>query len=148
MADRYLNIRVEESLEQWNTIQTTRGKMRSCVMLQGDSNAFVTIMNAMVNIIKRVVYQCIMSYIDNIIIDFRLYEEHVRELKKVFQQLEEQKFPFRESKCQFFARKLETFGHILNLDGLHVNTKKRKTILEFPTPACKKDLCGFLVVAN
>ena len=77
-----------------------------------------------------------------------MYEEHVRDLKKVLQQLEEQKFYLKESKCQFFMRKLGILGHISTADGLHVDLKKRNTILEFPPPTHNKDLQGFLGVVH
>ena len=57
-------------------------------------------------------------------------------------------FYLKESKCQFFTRKLKILGHILPSDRLHVDPKKRKTILEFPTPTHKKDLCEYLGVVN
>ena len=36
----------------------------------------------------------------------------------------------------------------MTTDGLHVDPKKRKTILEFPTPTRKKNFHRFLVVGN
>ena len=38
--------------------------------------------------------------------------------------------------------------HILTSDGLHVDREKRKTIPEFPTPTCMKNLYRFLGVIN
>ena len=55
-------------------------------------------------------------------------------------------FYWKESKCQFFSGKLETLVHILTPDGLNIDPKKRKTILEVPTTTCKNDLHGFLEV--
>ena len=69
-------------------------------------------------------------------------------MKKVLQQLDEQKYYSKESKCQFLTRKLEILAYILTSDGLHVNPKKRKMILEFSTPARQKDLYGFLGMVN
>ena len=103
-------------------------------------------MEAMLDIFKDVVYQCLVIYINNIVIYFRTYEEHVRALKKVLPRLEEQKFYLKESKCQFLTRKLEILEHILTSDRLHMDRKKRKTILKFPTPTRKKNLRGFLGV--
>ena len=102
----------------------------------------------MLDIFKHVGYQCLVIYIINIIIYSRTYEEHARDLKKVLHRLEEQKFYLKESKHQFFSRKLDILEYIFTRDRLHVNPKKRKTVLEFPTPTCKKDLHGFLGVAN
>ena len=148
LADGYFNIRVEESSEKWNTVLTTRSKMRSRVILQGDCNTPGTMMEAMLDIFKDMAYQCLVIYIDNIIIYSKTYEEHVRDLKKVLQRVEEQKFYLKESKCQFFTRKLDILGLILTLDVLHVDPKKQKTILEFPTPTRKKDLRRFVEVVN
>ena len=104
-------------------------------------------MEAMLYIFKDVVYQCLVIYIDDNIMCFRTYEEHIRDLKKV-QQLEEQRFYLKESQYQFWTTKLAIPGQILMSDGLHVDPKKRKTILEFPTPVHKKNLHGFLGVVN
>ena len=105
-------------------------------------------MDAMLDIFRYMVYQYLMIYIDDILIYIRMHEEHVREWRKILQLLEEQKFHLRASKCQFFGGKLEILAHILTSDGLHVNTKKKSTILEFLTPIHKKDLRGFLKVVN
>ena len=129
-------------------VLTTHGKMRSRVMSQGACNAPGTMIEAMHDILKDMVYQCLVIYLDDIIIYSKTYEEHVRDLKKVLQELEEQKFYLKERKCQFCTRKLEILMYILTSDGWHVDLKKRKTILEFPTPTCNKNLHGFLGVVN
>ena len=88
-VDGYFSIRVEESSEKWRIVLTTRGKMRSQVMSQGDYNTPGTMMEVMLDIFKDVVYQCLIIYIDGIVIYFRTYEEYARDLKKVLQRLEE-----------------------------------------------------------
>ena len=55
-------------------------------------------MKAIVDIFKDVVYQCLMIYINDIIIYVKIYEEHVIDLKQGLQQLEEQKLCLKESK--------------------------------------------------
>ena len=79
LADGYFNIREEESSEKWKTILTTHGKMRSRVMSQGDYNAPGTMMEAMLDSFKDMVYQYLIIYIDNIIIYSRTEKEHVRD---------------------------------------------------------------------
>lgn len=102
----------------------------------------------MLDIFKDVVNECLIIYMEDIIIYFRMYEQHVTELKKVLQKQEEQKFYINESKCQFFARKLEILVHVFTLDTLHINPKKRKTIIELLNPACKNNVCRLLGVVN
>jgi len=50
----------------------------------------------------------------------------------------------RASKCQFFTKRLEILGHILNLDGLHNDPKKRKKVLDFKVPSNRWELRGIL----
>ena len=73
--------------------------MRGYVLSQRDCNAPCTMMGTMLDILKDVVYQCLVIYIDNILIYSRIYAEHVRNLKKALQGNEEQKFYLKESKC-------------------------------------------------
>ena len=89
LANRYFNIRVEESSEKCNTLLTTHHKMRSRIMSQGDCNTPDTTMEAILDIFKDVVYKCLLINIDDIIIYSRKCEEHVRDLKNVLQRLEE-----------------------------------------------------------
>ena len=49
-------------------------------------------MEAMVDIFKYMVYQCFVLYINHIIIYSTTCEEHVRDLTKVLQWLEQKKF--------------------------------------------------------
>ena len=72
LAGGYFSIQGEESSEKWNTILTTCGKMRSGVMLQEDCNASSPIREAIHDIYKDMVYQCLVIYIDNIIIYSRM----------------------------------------------------------------------------
>ena len=107
-------------------------------MSDGGCNVPATIMEAMLDIFKDEIYQDIVIYIDDIIIYSRTHREHVRDLKKVLQRLEEQKFYMKESIYRVCTRKLEILVHIVTSDGLNVDPKKRNTILEFPTPTRRK----------
>ena len=82
-------------------------------MLQRACNALGTIIEAMIDILKDFIYQCLVMYIDDIIIFFRMYKKHIRDWKRALQQLEEQKFYLKESKYQFFTGKLEILVPIL-----------------------------------
>ena len=105
-------------------------------------------MEAILAIVMDLVYQYPVIYMDNIIIYYRVYAKYIRDLKKLLQWFKEPKFYLKQSKYQFFTRKLNVVVYILISDELHINAKKRNTILEFLTPLYKKDLCGFLEVGN
>ena len=79
LADGYFNIRVEESSVKWNIVLTTHGKMRYVEMSQKDCNTPGTMMEAMFDILNNVLYQCLVIYIDVIIICSKTYKEHVED---------------------------------------------------------------------
>ena len=70
---------MEESSEKCNRIVIAHGKMRSRIISQGDCNAPGTIIEGMLHIVKDLVYQCVIIYINNIIIYSGSYEEHGRD---------------------------------------------------------------------
>ena len=60
-------------------------------------------MEAIVDIIKDLVYPWLGIYITDLSICASTYEEHIRDLKKVLQRLDKEKFNLKESKGQFFT---------------------------------------------
>jgi len=146
LADGYHNIRIEEDSEQHSTLLTHMGYYRSRIMQQGDRNAPATMIRAMYEIFKYMVFKDLVIYIDDSIIFSDAYYEHVATLRKVLQRLLDEKFWLKASKCQFFTKPLDILGHILTPDGLHIDPKKRKKVLNFKVPSNRRELRGILSV--
>jgi len=85
LADGYHNSRIEEDLELHSTFLTHMGYYRSRIMQQGDPNAPATMVTAMCEIFKDMVFKDLVIYIDDIIIFSDTYDEHVATLWKVLQ---------------------------------------------------------------
>jgi len=100
----------------------------------------------MYEIFKDMVFKDLVIYIDDIIIFSDTYDEHVAILRKVLQRLIDEKFWLKASKCQFFTKRLDILGHILTPDGLHMDPKKRKKVLDFKVPRNRRELRGKLAV--
>jgi len=115
-------------------------------MQQGDRNAPATMLRAMYEIFKDMVFKDLVIYIDNIIIFSDTYDEHVATLRKVLQRLLDEWFWLKASKCQYFTKRLDILGHILTPDGLHMDLKKRKKVLDFKVPSNGRELRGILGV--
>jgi len=119
---------------------------RSRIMQQGDRNAPATTVRAMYEIFKDMVFKDLVIYIDDNIIFSDTYDEHIATLRKVLQRLLGEKFWLKASKCQFFTKRLDILGHILTPDGLHMDPKKRKKVLDFKVPSNHWELRGILGV--
>jgi len=122
------------------------GYYRSRIMQQGDRNAPATMVRAMYEIFKDMVFKDLVIYIDDIIILSDTYDEHVATLRMVLQRLLDEKFWLKASNCQFFTKRLDILGHILTPDGLHMDPKKPKKVLDFKVPSKRWELGGILGV--
>jgi len=112
LADGYHNIRIEEYLEQHSTFLSHMGYYRSRIMQQGDRNTPATMVRAMYEILKDMVFKDLVIYIGDIIIFPDTCNEHVATLRKVLQRLLDEKFWLEASKCPFFPKLLDILGHI------------------------------------
>jgi len=79
-------------------------------MQQGDRNAPATMLRAMSEIFKDIVFKDLVIYIADIIIFSYTYDEHIATLRKVLQRLLDEKFWLKPSKCQFFTKRLDILG--------------------------------------
>jgi len=146
LVDGYHNIRIEEDSEQHSTFLTHMGYYRSRIMQQDDHNALATMVRAMYEIFRDKVFKDLVIYIDDIIIFSDTYDEHVATLRKVLKRLLDEKFCLKASKCQFFTKLQDILGHILTPDGLHMDPKNRKKVLDFKVPSNRRELRGILGV--
>ena len=70
-------------------------------MFPKDCNTPRAIIEDMLDILKEVVYQCLVLYINDLIIYLRMDQEHERDFKNILQPLPQQKFDLKEFKYHF-----------------------------------------------
>jgi len=146
LVDGYHNIRIEEDTEECYTFFIYMGYYRSRIMQQGDRNGPATIVRAMYEIFNNILCKDLVIYIDDIIFFLDTYDEHVASLQKVLQRYLDEKFWVQASKCQFFTKRLNILGHVLTADGLHMDPKTHKKVLDFKVPSNHQKLRGILGV--
>jgi len=99
LADGYHNIRIKEDSEQHSTFLTHMRYYRSSITQQCNCNTPATMVRAMYEIFKDMVFKDLVIYIDDIIIFSDTYDKHVATLRKVLQRLLDEKFWLNASKC-------------------------------------------------
>lgn len=83
-------------------------------------------------------------YLDDIIVFSTLLQEHIVNLKLVFQRLREVNFKIQLDKSEFLRREVSYLGHIVTPDGVRPNPNKVSAIKKFSIPNNTKQLKGFL----
>lgn len=87
-------------------------------------------------------------YLDDIIVISETFQQHIELLLKVLERLKFANLTVNLSKCSFFRRQLKYLGYVVDESGLRTDPDKVKAIVEFPVPACKKDVKRFLGTAS
>ena len=103
---------------------------------------------AMNEIFRHMIYKDLIIYIDDIIISSRNYKQHVEALRKVLQRLQDQRFWLKESKSQFFTKRLDILAHIFTPEGLPADPLKVQKIFDFPEPRDKRQFQAFIGIVN
>lgn len=68
-------------------------------------------------------YSLCCIFIDDIIVFGNTFEEHLENLRLVFQRMREAKLKLSPSKCEFFKKKVKYMyvGHVVSEEGLEVD---------------------------
>ena len=84
------------------------------------------------------------AHVDDIIIIRKTAEEHLLHIRKVFEKLRSAKPSMKLSKCHFFSKEIQYFGHILSTKGIHPLAFKTQAIQMMHPPTIPKQVCAFL----
>ena len=87
-------------------------------------------------------------YLDDIIIFSKTPEDQIERLRRVFQKIDEAGLHLKPLKCEFFKKRVEYLGHIVSENGIEMNPKKIKDIINWPVPDTVTQLRSFLGFCN
>ena len=90
----------------------------------GLTNTPTTFQRLMQSCLGELHLQYCIIYLDDIIIFSKTSEEHLHQLRLVFQKILEAGLKLKPSKCKFFRTRLEYLGHIISEKGIETNPKK------------------------
>ena len=118
------------------------------VMPFGLTNAPTAFQHFMNDIFSDMVDVSVVIYLDDLLIYSDNPKEHRLYVCEVLQRLHAHNLYARADKCEFHSDTVEYLGYILSPQGLHMSTKKVRTILDWPEPRRVKDIQSLLGFCN
>ncbi|CAI7784415.1 unnamed protein product [Closterium sp. NIES-54] len=114
----------------------------------GLCNAPATFQAEMNHILRPLLDECVVVYLDDILIYSKNMKEHVEHLRKVFEILRKNKFYVKLSKSDFALKKVHFLGHMVSAEGVHVDPRKIEAVKKWKVPENMKELQQFLGFTN
>lgn len=86
----------------------------------------------------------IFAYLDDILVLSSTFDEHMADLRAVFNRLRQCNLRARREKCSFVRTSVKYLGHIVTLDGIRTDECKISAIRDMKPPRCKKHVQSFV----
>jgi len=113
----------------------------------GRKNAQATYQRAMVALFHDMMHKEIEVYVDDMIAKSES-EEHLVNLRRLFERLQKFKLCLNPAKCTFGVKSGKLLGFIVSQKGIEVDPDKVRAIIEMPIPNTEKEVRGFLGMLN
>ncbi|PKI52583.1 hypothetical protein CRG98_027011 [Punica granatum] len=140
----YNGIRMAEEDKTKTTFITMWGTFCYKVVPFGLKNAKTTYQRAMVTLFHDMMHKEIEVYVDNMIAKSREGEDHLVNLRRLFDRLQKYKLWLNSAKCTFGAKSGKLLGFIVSERGTEVDPGKVRVIMEMPLPSTVQEVRNFL----
>ncbi|CAI7834188.1 unnamed protein product [Closterium sp. NIES-53] len=144
----YWQIKMADNSIHKTAFRTRYGSYEYLVMPFGLCNTPATFQVEMNHIQRPLLDECVVVYLDDILIYSKNMKEHVEHLRKVFEILRKNKFYVKLSKSDFALKKVQFLGHMVSAEGVHVDPRKIEAVKKWKVPENMKELQQFLGFTN
>ncbi|XP_057461067.1 uncharacterized protein LOC130751463 [Actinidia eriantha] len=133
-SSSYNQIRMAPRDEELTAFRTPKGIYCYKVMPFGLKNAGATYQRAMQKIFDDMFHKNIECYVDDLVVKTRDRNNHLEDLKKVFDRLRRYQLKMNPLKCAFGVTFGKFLGFIVRRRGIEIEQSKIEAILKMPEP--------------
>ncbi|KAJ9529794.1 hypothetical protein QJQ45_022194 [Haematococcus lacustris] len=144
----YHQIRVAPEDIHKTAFRTRYGRFEFTVLPFGLCNAPATFQRLMNDVLHDLLDDCVLVYLDDILIFSRTPQEHIAHLRRVLDLLRKHKLYAKLSKCEFGMDQPSFLGHIVSALGIACDPAKVAAVQSWPIPTTVHDVRSFLGLAN
>ncbi|KAK8705215.1 hypothetical protein V6N13_048821 [Hibiscus sabdariffa] len=140
----YNQIKMHPDDMEKTTFVTMWGTFCYKVMPFGLKNAGATYQRAMVTLFHDMMHKEMEVYVDDMIVKSQTENEHINNLRKLFQRLRKYQLKLNPAKCTFAVMSGKLLGFVVSRKGIEIDPDKVKAIRDLPSPSTQKEVRGFL----
>ncbi|GJS25487.1 putative reverse transcriptase domain-containing protein [Tanacetum coccineum] len=130
----YHQLRVHEEDISKTAFRTRYGHYEFHVMSFGLTNAPAIFMDLMNRVCKPYLDRFMIVFIDDILIYSKSRKEHEGHLKLILNLLKNEELYAKFSKYEFWLSKVQFLGHVIDSEGIHVDSAKIEAIKDWASP--------------
>ena len=127
---------------------THEGLYEWLVLPMGLANSPATFQRCMAQVLKGLIPDSCLAYLDDIIVFGNDFQDTMRNLELVLDRLRQANLKLKPKKCRMFQSEVSYLGHIVSYKGIQTDPKKVESIKNWPTPTDAKGVRSFLGIAS
>jgi len=144
LSNVYEQVRIEPNDVHKTAFVTVFGTYLSKVIQQGDCNVPVTFQRLVTAIFREAIGTSVHAYLDDLFIYSDTLDGHEKHLEYVFQKLRQNHLFLEKEKCNLYSKSMDCLGHLIDAQGLHVDSDKMAHVCNWHAPRNHKDVQRFL----
>src|SRR5215204_3378126 len=148
LASGYWQVEIEKEDKEKTAFITNEGLYEFNVMPFGLCNAPATFQRLMHEVLGDLVYNKAPVYLDDVNVHSKTFEQHLQDLKEVFEKIRKAGLKLRIDKCHFCKREIEFLGYVVGRDRIKTSEKIIEKVKQYPRPTNLMETRGFIRLAS
>ena len=144
LTSGYHQIPMDPTSKDKTAFITSGGLYQCKVMPFGLTNSPATFQRFMDAVLAGYIWKFLLVYMDDICVFSSNFDDHINDLKLVFDRLRESRLKLKPSKCLFCQTQIKFLGHVVTDKGILPDPDKVKAINNIPLPINVTKLQSFL----
>ena len=144
LRSRYHQLHIKEDEIYKINFQTRYGHYEFVVVPLGLTNSLATFICLMNNLLNPYMDKFFIMFIDDILVYSKNEEQHAENLAAVLRLLSKHRLNAKLDKCSFFLIDVHYLGHVLSKEGIAVDPKKKRAIMECVAPKNVDEVRSFM----
>ena len=148
LKSAYWNVKLCDHSAEKSAFVTPTGLYEFIRLPFGLSGAPMCFSRLMSEVLKGLLWEVCLVYLDDIIIFSATVKEHIRILRQVLERLRLAKLKLSASKCYLFRTEVKFLGHYVSANGIRMDYKKVEAVRDYPVPTNITQMRAFLGLAG